>query len=184
LPFTALASATITAIIFAAAVVVVVITVAIADKVRIATLAFTVLGEGSCGPIFGFLLGIQAFATGLLVAVRVLVLIARFTAAVSAIPFATTIVVVIITAPICDPTGRTALARALVHSGGFGREAWVEALATFLFVAVRVLVLITGCAAAVTFIPVASAVVVVIVTAFVPLEVGRSAMAIAVWIDG
>jgi len=186
LPFLAIDSTAITAIIFAAAVVVVVITVAIADIVGIATLAFTVLGDGSCcrDGSFGGLLGIQAFATGLLVAVRVLVFIARFTAAVSAIPFATTIVVVIITAPISDPIGRTALARALVHSGGFGREAWVEALATFLFVAVRVLVLIAGCATTVTSIPVASAVIVVIVTAFVPLEVGRSAFAVAVWIDG
>ena len=68
----------ITPIIFAAAVVIVVIAVAIADIVGIATLAFTVLGEGSCkcGGSFGGKLGIQAFATGLLVAVRVLVFIA------------------------------------------------------------------------------------------------------------
>jgi hypothetical protein len=107
LPFLAIGSTTIASIIFASAVVVVIIAVAIADIVRIATLAFTVLWGGCCcrGGSFGGKLGIQAFATGLLVAVRVLVFIPRFTAAVSAIIFATTVVVVIITAPISNPIG-------------------------------------------------------------------------------
>jgi hypothetical protein len=107
LPFLAIFATAITSIIFAPAVVVAVIAIAIADIVRIATLAFTVLGGGSCcrGGSFGGKLRIQAFATGLLVAVRVLVFIPRFTAAVSAIIFATTVVVVIITAPISDPIG-------------------------------------------------------------------------------
>ena len=114
MPFLAIDSTAITAIIFAAAVVVVVIAVAIADIVGIATLAFTVLGDGSCcrDGSFGGLLGIQAFATGLLVAVRVLVFIARFTAAVSAIISATTVLVLIITLFISFPLGVCALARA------------------------------------------------------------------------
>ena len=78
MPFLAIFPTAITSVVFASAVVVVVIAVAIADIVRIATLAFTVLGEGSRfrGGSFGGKLGIQAFATGLLVAVRVLVFIA------------------------------------------------------------------------------------------------------------
>lgn len=78
LPFLAIFPTAITSVVLASAVVVVVIAVAIADIVRIATLAFTVLGEGSCkcGGSFGGKLGIQAFATCLLVAVRVLVFIA------------------------------------------------------------------------------------------------------------
>jgi len=78
LPFLAIFPTAITSVVLASAVVVVVIAVAITDIVRIATLAFAVLGEGSQyrGGSFGGKLGIQAFASGLFVAVRVLVFIA------------------------------------------------------------------------------------------------------------
>jgi len=182
LPLTALGSAAITSVPLAPAVVVLIIAIAITHITRTAAFAMTIL-EG-CGSGSGGSLGgerwIQALATGLFVAVRVLVLIFRFAAAVTSVPLTPTIVVVIVAASIPNPIGRTALSRASIRCGGYRRESWIQALATGLFVAVRVLVLISRFTAAVTSVPAASAVIVIIIATFVFFKGWGTAFAIAV----
>jgi len=99
------------------------------------------------------------------------VLVFRFTTAVTSVPLTTTVVVVIITASITYPTGRTALAGASVRRRGFSGDGRIETFATSLFVTVRELIFISRCATAVTSVPVAATVIIIVVTTLVLLEV-------------